>query len=159
MNISENLVYRKATLHDLSTIIELILEDDELAQNRESKNVHDQRYIDAFQQIDIDPNHYLMIVECGAEIVATCHLTIIASLSFKGSTRLQIEEVRVRKKHRSIGIGEWMIKAAIAYGVEHGAKIVQLTANKKRTRAKAFYEKLGFKDSHEGMKLYVEDIK
>ena len=152
--MSANLVYRKATLHDLSTIIKLIFED-ELAQNRESQDIHDQHYVDAFHRINIDPNHYLMVVEHGAEIVATCHLTVIASLSFKGSTRLQIEEVRVRKKHRSIGIGEWMIKAAIAYGVEHGAKIVQLTANKKRTQAQAFYEKLGFENSHEGMKLYV----
>ncbi len=96
-----------------------------------------------------------MVVERGAEIVATCHLTVIPSLSFIGSTRLQIEEVRVRKKYRSRGIGEWMIKAAIDYGVQHGAKIVQLTANKKRVRAKSFYEKLGFEASHEGMKLYV----
>jgi GNAT superfamily N-acetyltransferase len=147
--------HRKATPTDLATIIELILEDDELAQSRESQNVHDQRYIDAFHQINADPNHYLMVVERGAEIVATCHLTVIPSLSFVGSTRLQIEEVRVRKKYRSMKIGEWMIKAAIDYGVQYGAKIVQLTANKKRVRAHSFYEKLGFEATHEGMKLYV----
>jgi GNAT superfamily N-acetyltransferase len=154
----QTLTHRKATLTDLATIIELILEDDELAQGRESQNVHDQRYIDAFDKINADPNHYLMVVERGVEIVATCHLTVIPSLSFLGSTRLQIEEVRVRKKYRSKGIGEWMIKAAIAYGIERGAKIVQLTANKKRVRAHSFYEKLGFEASHEGMKLYMEDM-
>jgi ribosomal protein S18 acetylase RimI-like enzyme len=151
----QTLTHRKATLTDLATIIELILEDDELAQGRESQNVHDQRYVDAFDKINADPNHYLMVVERGTEIVATCHLAVIPSLSFIGSTRLQIEEVRVRKKYRSMKIGKWMIKAAIAYGIEHGAKIVQLTANKKRVRAKSFYDKLGFKASHEGMKLYV----
>lgn len=151
----QTLTHRKATFTDLATIIELIIEDDELAQGRETQNVHDQGYIDAFNQINADPNHYLMVVERGAEIVATCHLTVIPSLSFIGSTRLQIEEVRVCKKYRSNGIGEWMIKAAIAYGIEHGVKIVQLTANKKRVRAKYFYEKLGFEASHEGMKLYV----
>jgi len=154
----QNLTHRKATLKDLATIIGLILEDDELAQSRESQNVYDPRYADAFHHINADPNHYLMIVEDGAEIVATCHLTVIPSLSFMGSTRLQIEEVRVRKKYRSRGIGEWMIKAAIDYGVERGAKIVQLTANKERVRAHSFYEKLGFEASHEGMKLYVGDI-
>ena len=153
--MNTNVTYRKATLTDLATIIELILEDDELAQGRESQNVHDQRYIDAFDKINADPNHYLMVIERGAEIVATCHLTVIPSLSFIGSTRLQIEEVRVRKKYRSNGIGEWMIKAAIDYGVQYGAKIVQLTANKKRVHAHSFYEKLGFEATHEGVKLYV----
>jgi GNAT superfamily N-acetyltransferase len=156
--MTQNLTHRKATLNDLVTIIELIREDDELAQSRESQNVQDQAYVDAFNHINADPNHYLMIVEDGAEIVATCHLTLIPSLSFMGSTRLQIEEVRVVKKYRSKGIGEWMIKAAIDYGVQHGAKIVQLTANKKRVRAHSFYEKLGFEASHEGMKLYMEDM-
>ena len=154
----QDLTHREATLKDIATIIELIREDDELAQSRESQNTYDPRYADAFHHINADPNHYLMIVEDCSEIVATCHLTIIPSLSFIGSTRLQIEEVRVRKKYRSRGIGEWMIKAAIDYGIQYGAKIVQLTANKKRVRAKSFYEELGFEASHEGMKLYVGDM-
>jgi GNAT superfamily N-acetyltransferase len=154
--MTQNLTHRKATLNDLVTIIELIREDDELAQSRESQNVQDQAYVDAFNHINADPNHYLMVVEDGAEIVGTCHLTVIPSLSFMGSTRLQIEEVRVRKKYRSKGIGEWMIKAAIDYGVQYGAKIVQLTANKKRVRAHSFYEKLGFEATHEGLKLSTD---
>lgn len=48
-----------------------------------------------------------------------------------------------------------MIKEGIEYGRKHGASIIQLTTNKKRTRAKAFYEKLSFEASHEGMKLYL----
>jgi GNAT superfamily N-acetyltransferase len=156
--MNKNLTHRKATLNDLATIIELILEDDELAQSRESQNVYDPHYADAFHHINADPNHYLMVVERGAEIVGTCHLTVIPSLSFIGSTRLQIEEVRVVKKYRSKGVGEWMIKSAIDYGIRHGAKIVQLTANKKRDRAHSFYEKLGFEASHEGMKLYIGDM-
>ncbi len=157
-DMNQNLKHRKAILSDLACIIELILEDDELAQSRESHNTYDQAYVDAFHHINNDPNHYLMVVEDDVGIVATCHLTVIPSLSFIGSTRLQIEEVRVRKKYRSRGIGEWMIKSAIDYGAQHGAKIVQLTANRKRVRAKKFYKKLGFEASHEGMKLYLEDM-
>lgn len=37
----------------------------------------------------------------------------------------------------------------------HGATIIQLTTNKERPEALRFYEKLGFKATHEGMKLYL----
>lgn len=49
-----------------------------------------------------------------------------------------------------------MIEFAINWGKEYGATIIQLTTNKERERALMFYEKLGFKATHEGMKLYLE---
>ena len=47
-----------------------------------------------------------------------------------------------------------MIQQALQTAKDHGCKIVQLATNKKRGRAKIFYEKLGFEATHEGMKLY-----
>lgn len=150
-----NLQHRKATLNDLKTIIDLLLEDD-LGKTRESQATElDQRYIDAFHKIDIDLNQHLMVFENDKEIVATCHLTIMPSLTFTGSTRMQIEAVRVLEKYRGQKIGEYMINSAIAYGKSQGATLVQLTTNKKRPRARNFYEKLGFEASHEGMKLSI----
>jgi len=78
------------------------------------------------------------------------------SLTFQGATRMQIEAVRVAEKYRGQKIGEWMINSAINYAKLHGVKIVQLTTNKKRDRAKNFYEKIGFKASHEGLKLLLK---
>lgn len=150
-----NLTHRKARQEDLPRLIELLLEDD-FGQTRESKNEKlDQRYIEAFHKIDNDPNQYLMVVENSEEIVATCHLTLIPSLTFIGSTRLQIEAVRVAEKYRSQKIGQWMFDQATLYAKENDASIIQLTTNKKRSKAKNFYEKLGFEASHDGMKLYV----
>ena len=152
----ENLTHRKATKNDLRTLIDLLLED-ALGQIRESNKPElDQRYVDAFNNIDIDFNHYLMVVENGKEIVGTCHLTIMPSLSFIGQTRMQIEAVRVTRKYRGQKIGEWMIQQAMTYGKSKGVSIIQLNANKQRTLAKNFYEKLGFVASHEGMKIYLE---
>ena len=149
-----NLTHRKATLNDLPHIIELLLED-ELGQTRESKSAElDENYIKAFHKIDSYPNQYLMVVENGDEIIGTCHLTIIPSLTFIGSTRMQIEAVRVADKYRGQKIGNWMFEQAILYTKENDVSIVQLTTNKKRPKAKHFYEKRGFKASHEGMKLY-----
>ena len=151
-----NLTHRKARIADLPRLIELLLED-ELGSTRESKSsaVHE-NYIKAFNKIESDPNQYLMVVENGDEIIGTCHLTIMPSLSFIGSTRMQIEAVRVAGRYRGQKIGSWMFDQAISYAKGHNISIIQLTTNKKRPKAKHFYEKLGFEASHEGMKLYLE---
>ncbi len=150
-----NLTQRKATIADLPNIVSLLAQD-ELGKTREhpSKKL-DQRYIDAFHKIDHDPNQYLMVVEIDSIIIGTCHLTVMPSLTFTGSTRLQIEAVRISPEYRGKKIGEWMIKEAINYGKSQGVSIIQLTTNKLRPDAVRFYEKLGFKTSHEGMKLYT----
>ncbi|MFM8454178.1 MAG: GNAT family N-acetyltransferase [Gammaproteobacteria bacterium] len=151
-----NLTHRKARIADLPRLIALLLED-ELGVSRESKSavVHE-NYIKAFYKIDSDPNQYLMVVENGDEFIGTCHLTIMPSLTFIGSTRMQIEAVTVAEKYRGQNIGSWMFDQAISYAKEHDVSIIQLTTNKKRPQAKHFYEKLGFEASHEGMKLYLE---
>ena len=153
-----NLTHRKARIADLPRLMELLLED-ELGASRESKlaTVHE-NYIKAFHKIDSDPNQYLMVVENGNEIIGACHLTIMPSLTFIGSTRMQIEAVRVAGKYRGQKIGSWMFDQAISYAKENDVSIVQLTTNKKRPKAKHFYEKLGFEASHEGMKLYLEQV-
>ena len=74
------------------------------------------------------------------------------SLTFKGATCLQIEAVIVKVSIRGQNLGQQMIEFAINWGFDHGAKIFQLTTNKERPDALRFYEKLGFKATHEGMK-------
>jgi N-acetylglutamate synthase-like GNAT family acetyltransferase len=151
-----NLTHRKARVADLPHLIELLLED-ELGASRESKSAEsDKNYTKAFHKIDSDPNQYLMVLENGDEIIGTCHLTIMPSLTFIGSTRMQIEAVRVAGRYRGQKIGSWMFDQAISYAKENDVSIVQLTTNKKRQKAKHFYENLGFEASHEGMKLYLE---
>lgn len=151
----DQLSYRCATNHDLPTIIAL-LRDDELGAKRESENNEgDLTYFKAFERIRSDPNHYLMVVELHGAIVATCHLTMMPSLTFQGALRMSIEAVRVADAYRAQGIGEWMIRQAIEYGKEQGVSIVQLTTHKSRHKAKSFYERLNFEATHEGMKLVL----
>jgi ribosomal protein S18 acetylase RimI-like enzyme len=155
--MSDELTYRKARISDLQAIIMLLLQD-ELGQTRElfSKEP-DASYLDAFRKIDEDPNQFLMVVSLGQEVVGTCHLTLIPSLTYKGSSRLQIEAVRVSNARRGNNIGTWMMRAAINYGKSKGASIVQLSTDKKRPLAKQFYESLGFKATHEGMKYQLKN--
>lgn len=151
-----NIIHRRAKPDDLKDIVSL-LADDKLGRTREQASSEvAESYLNAFAKIDSDPNQYLMVLEYNGEVIGTCHLTLMPSLTFSGSTRLQIEGVRVNASIRGQNLGQQMIEFAMNWGKEHGATIIQLTTNKERPDALKFYEKLGFKASHEGMKLYLE---
>jgi len=151
-----NLIHRKARIDDLKAIVSLLAQD-KLGQIREQiSDELDQRYIDVFHKINNDPNQYLMVLCENENIIGTCHLTLMPSLTFTGSTRMQIEAVRVHPDARGKSIGQQMIGFAMDWGKNHGATIFQLSTNKERADALRFYERLGFKSTHEGMKLYLE---
>ncbi len=149
------MIFRKATRDDLQIIIQLIA-DDALGKTRENYNdpLPDQ-YIEAFESINIDPNQELIVVEnLEKEIIGTLQLTFIQYLTYQGGIRAQIEAVRIRKDQRGKGVGQKMFEWAIFRAKQKGAHVLQLTTDKKRPEAIKFYKKLGFKDSHEGMKLH-----
>ncbi|MBX9620899.1 MAG: GNAT family N-acetyltransferase [Alphaproteobacteria bacterium] len=146
---------KSAEEKDLPAIIRLLIEDDLGATREHLSDPVLPSYREAFQTIRKDKNQALLIVEYQNQVIGSCHLTFMPSLSFKGSWRLNIENIHVDKRFQGQGVGTWMLQKAIALGRERGCKIVQLTTNKKRFHAKAFYEKLGFEATHEGMKLYL----
>lgn len=152
-----SLTFRQARIEDLKTIIQL-LNDDKLGKTRESAGIQvDDCYIKAFEKILEDSNQYLMVAVQDNDIIGTCHLTIMPSLTFKGSTRMQIEAVRIANNLRGQGLGEKMMTEALQFAQDNQVKIVQLTTNKLRDDAKKFYERLGFSASHEGMKLFLSN--
>jgi GNAT superfamily N-acetyltransferase len=69
---------------------------------------------------------------------------------------VEVESVRVDGAHRGHGIGSEMMTWAIARAKERGAVLVQLTTHASRKEAHRFYERLGFKQSHVGMKLSLK---
>lgn len=152
-----NLTQRKATIKDIPSIVQLLAED-ELGQTREAPSSSiNTRYLDAFKKIDSDPHQYLMVVYSDDHLIGTCHLTLMPSLTYQGSMRMQIEAVRIEKDYRGQKIGEWMMQQAFEYAKKHDVKIIQLTTNKLRPKAKQFYECLGFQPTHEGMKYFMEN--
>jgi GNAT superfamily N-acetyltransferase len=54
---------------------------------------------------------------------------------------------------RGRGHGAAMMRWAIDESRRRGCSRIQLTSNKSRKAAHRFYERLGFRASHEGMKL------
>jgi ribosomal protein S18 acetylase RimI-like enzyme len=149
------LSYRKANRADLQDIINL-LADDDLGKDRElAGGIVSDKYKKAFEQIDQDPNQYIMVIEIECKVIATCHLTIMPSLTFHASTRMNIEAVRVSRDYQGQKIGQYMFERVMGYAESQNVSIVQLSTNKQRKGALAFYKSLGFEDSHEGMKLYL----
>lgn len=89
-------------------------------------------------------------------VVGTLQLSLLPSLSRRGTLRLQIEAVRVGPSAQGIGLGTAVFEWAHECGRRFGAGLVQLTTDKSRTGAQRFYDRLGYVASHEGMKLPLD---
>lgn len=150
----DNFIIRQAKQDDLKDIVNL-LADDELGKLRENTTELAPGYDQAFAQIKQDPNAQLWVMEAQGKIIATAQVNYLNYLTYQGGKRALIEAVRVDKNIRSQGLGAKLMQHIIAQAKTHGCQMVQLTTNKARTRAKVFYEKLGFIASHEGMKLFL----
>ncbi|KIO77528.1 GNAT family acetyltransferase [Pedobacter lusitanus] len=145
------LTFRLATPEDLPEIISM-LADDKLGAAREKKGLS-VKYLQAFEKIQQDPNQELTIAELNGDKVATFQLTFIQYLTYEGGLRAQVEAVRTHSAYRGQGIGTRVFEYAINRAIEKGCHLIQLTSDKKRPDAIRFYEKLGFRCTHEGMKL------
>lgn len=149
------LVFRPACAGDVPSLVAM-LADDELGARRE-KNVEPlpESYRAAYAAIDADPNNELTVATSGGEIVGMLQLTFIPYLTYQGGWRALIEGVRIASAYRGKGLGKQMFEWAINRARERNCHLVQLTTDKSRPEALRFYENLGFKASHEGMKLHV----
>jgi GNAT superfamily N-acetyltransferase len=141
---------RRAQAADVPAIVALIA-NDQLGAKRESPG--DPKYLTAFAEIDADRNQLLAVLDSEGEIVGTLQLTFTPGLSRLGMKRATIEAVRVRDDQRGSGLGQRFIEWAISEARSRGCGLVQLTTDASREDAHRFYERLGFKASHVGMKL------
>ena len=112
-------------------------------------------YIDAFDLIDANPNQVLLVAEENEKVIGTLQLTFIQYVFSRAFRRAVIEAMFVHPSHRGKGIGSALIQEAGRLAVGAGCQRLELTSNKARTRAHKFYEKCGFKATHEGFKLIL----
>lgn len=153
----KDVIIREARREDLPAIVEL-LADDALGSGREQAGGGvAETYYQAFDEIDGDPHETLLVAEFAGRIVGTLQLSVIPNLTFQGRRRAQVEGVRIAADRRGEGIGRRLIEAAEARARASGCHLLQLTTNRQRPQALRFYERLGFVDSHHGLKLYLAD--
>ncbi len=154
---NENLLVRRATEDDLPVVVGLFaLEDDGNREDAAPERELEPCYVEALRAIDGDPNNAFLVAEDGSgRVVGTFQLTIVQHVAYRGGRVAQIENVLVSPEQRGRGIGEAMMRWAIDEARRRGCFRVQLTSNRRRTRAHAFYERLGFVPSHVGLKLVL----
>lgn len=150
----QDIRFRQAVREDLPALVGL-LADDPLGASRETvASPLPAGYHAAFDAIERDPNHELVVAQApDGRVVGVLQLSFLPGLSYRGGWRAQIEGVRVAAPLRSSGVGRQLFGWAIARAAERGCQLVQLTSDKARPDAIRFYEGLGFVASHEGMKL------
>jgi len=145
---------RPALAGDIAAIVGLLADDQLRAAEESTEDLAP--YLAAFTAIDTSPDHHLVVVvDPAGRVVATEQLSLLPGLARAGSTRLQIEAVRVSSGLRGNGLGSAMIEWAVEYGRAHGCRLVQLTSDASRVDAHRFYERLGFAPSHLGFKLHL----
>jgi GNAT superfamily N-acetyltransferase len=143
-------IVRPARAADVPAIARLLSQD---VFDRRDPDPDDPAYLAAFEAIDADPDEHLVVADTGGEIAGTLQLTFLRSLSRGGALRAQLEAVRVRADRRGAGIGTELVGWAVAAARARGCTMVQLTTDKRRADAQRFYSRLGFRTSHEGLKL------
>ena len=143
---------RRATAADLPALVAM-LADDPLGAGREADDGDLTPYRRAFDLVDADPAHVLLVAVKADDVVGTLQLSVLPGLARRGASRGQVEAVRVAAGARGRGLGAAMIGWAVDESRRRGCGLVQLSTDKSRTDARRFYERLGFVASHEGMKL------
>jgi GNAT superfamily N-acetyltransferase len=142
---------RVATRGDLPAIMELLNAD--YIPPCPQRDAPTQEQVRTFETIAAHPEHEIAVAMLDGEVVGTLQLMLLPGLAHGGGWRAQVEAVRVRAGLRNQRIGTRMMEWAIARARERGCWVMQLTSNKMRVDAHRFYERLGFKLSHVGMKL------
>ena len=154
MAAASSITIRRARRDDVGIIVRM-LADDPLGGPRERlEDPLPPSYLLAFERVDRDQNIQLVVAEDGDGAVIGClQLCILPGISSQGAARGLIEDVRVATHCRSRGIGEQLVRWAIAEAQANGCKLVELLTHYTRVDAQRFYVRLGFQPSHAGMTL------
>ncbi len=145
------MILRPATEGDLPEILRLLFDDratpsDELGPDAPC-------YAEALREMQASQVSCTYVAEVDGRVAGTFMLSFLRHLMRRGSLVAQIEAVRIDAPLRSRGFGAEMMRWAIDEARRRGCSRVQLTSNLSRKSAHRFYERLGFRGSHLGMKL------
>ena len=144
---------RPATPDDLEAILTLTAEDSMHYYDEPAGITDNQRA--AIEEITADPQQDLLVGELDGAVVCTAQVTWMRMLAADGGLYCQVEAVRTSAARRGQGIGAALMAYIEDEARRRGAARMQLTTNRDRVRAHAFYERLGFVGSHIGMKKYL----
>jgi GNAT superfamily N-acetyltransferase len=147
------LLVRDARLDELEDVLRLLNEDAirEIAEDYSDLAP----YRAAMAEILAAPHSTVLVGELDGELVATAQVTWQRRMMYGAGLVCQIESVRVDSHRRGEGIGTQLISWIVDDARRRACARIELTSNAERVDARRFYERLGFKASHIGMKLYL----
>ena len=70
--------------------------------------------------------------------------------------RINSLNLRLFLRCRRSGLGAMLLRHVMEEGRRRGANVAQFTSNKARQEAHMFYERMGFKASHDGYKISLK---
>jgi len=143
---------RDATRGDIRSIVSL-LADDPLGQQREAP-ASLAAYVAAYDAMACDPaTQCFVAVDAEDTVIGYVQMTVSRHLSYQGARRALLEDLRVAASCRRAGIGEQLVRTAIAAAQTAGCDLVQLLVHTERDAAHHLYRKLGFRADHLGLRL------
>lgn len=110
-------------------------------------------YDEAYEEMAGNPSQLLLVAEEEGRVIGTVQVTYVRHLMLSGVRIGIVEAMFVSPKAAGKGVGTALIDAVKEEALKHGCGMLELTSNKLRERAHAFYEKQGFRRTHEGFKL------
>ena len=104
------------------------------------------------------PDYKLYVAEQDRQIVGTFALLIMDNLGHLGAPSAIVEDVVVDPALHGNGIGQAMMRFAMARAHEKNCYKLVLSSNAKRERAHAFYEQLGFERHGYSFRVRPEQV-
>lgn len=145
--MTKSIEIRVATLVDAPSVKRLI---DELENNVSDPLIFEEIYT----EYCLNPDTLMFVLELGQQ-------GIKGFVSCKGQRLLhhqglvfEIQEMIVSSSHQGQGYGRLLFQKIQEEVVLRGAKSLEVTSNKRRKEAHAFYESMGFRNSHEKFTIY-----
>jgi GNAT superfamily N-acetyltransferase len=110
------------------------------------------------RRFDRYPDYTRFVAEQGGRIVGSFALLIMDNIGHLGAPSGIVEDVVVDPALHGNGIGQAMMRFAIARCREKHCYKLMLSSNAKRERAHAFYESLGFERHGYSFRIELEPV-
>ncbi len=88
-------------------------------------------------------DHAVFVAESGGTLLGWLH--VLVSYSLLTDTAAEVAGLVIDERHRSAGVGRVLMEHAEQWARNMGCRLVRLRSNVVRTRAHAFYERLGYR--------------
>ncbi|MHA8088577.1 GNAT family N-acetyltransferase [Aquirufa sp. Wall-65K1] len=138
---------RRGTLEDAREILSLLEE----LENRQFNPIVFQQILEGYL---INSNIILLVIENSTKSVLGFLSAIGQNLLHHEGMVYEIQELIVTASYQGRGLGSLLIEALQSELKDKDVKSIEVTSNKRRKKAHAFYEAMGFKNSHEKFTIY-----